>query len=171
MTATENQTMTAIMSGGIATTAVVFFRDAVIGMIPWLIVSLPLILLDLIFGIKAARHRGERVRFSKAFRRTFGKMIEYLAWVCFAATASLAFSAKWIEWVVLGAVIINELASVVGNYAETKDVEISWAYLWNKLIKIVAGKHGVDEPIDVGEIVKPKPARDEKGRFIKKEGE
>lgn len=163
MTSTDNTAVGAVINGGIATTAVVFFRDAVAGMVPWLIVCVPLIALDLIFGIRAAKHRGERVRFSRAFRRTFGKMMEYIAWVTFAASASLAFGAHWVELAVIGAVIINELASVVGNYAETKDVEISWAYLWNKLIRIIAGKHGVDADIDVGEVVKPKP-KDEEGR-------
>lgn len=159
---TDNTTFTAVMSGSIATTAVVFFRDAVTGMIPWLVVAAPLILLDLIFGIKAARHRGEVVKFSKAFRRTFGKMVEYFAWCAFAATAALAFSAKWVEWIVLGAVIVNELASIIGNYAETKDVEISWSYLWNKIISILGAKAGVDADIDVGEVIKPKPTGDPK---------
>ncbi len=170
MTATDNSTVTAVMSSGITVTAVVFFRDATIAMLPFLFVAIPLVGLDLNFGIKAARHRGEKVRFSRAFRRTFGKMMEYVAWVVFSATASLAFGAKWIEWAVMGAVFINELASVIGNYAETKDVEISWAYLWNKVLRLIGAKAGVDTgDIDVGEIVKPKPARDEKGRFIKKE--
>lgn len=138
-------------------------------MVPWLVVSIPLILLDLDFGIKAARTRGERVRFSKAFRRTFGKVIEYFAWVCFAATASLAFSIQWIEWAVLGIVYINELSSIVGNYLETRGLEISWAYVWNKLLKIGGDKIGVDaSDIDVAEAIKPKQPRDNKGRFVKK---
>lgn len=170
MTSANNTTLTSVLSSGIATTAVLFFRDAVTSMLPFLIVAVPLVVLDLDFGIKAAKHRGEKIRFSRAFRRTFGKTLEYLAWVVFAATASLAFEAKWIEWGVLGAVFINELASVVGNYAETKDVTISWSYIWNKILAIVGAKAGVDTTdIDVGEIVKPKPKRDKKGRFAKKE--
>lgn len=169
MTATDNTTVTTVVSSGITTTAVLFFRDAVIAMLPFLFVAVPLVVLDLNFGIKAARHRGERVRFSRAFRRTFGKAMEYTAWIVFAATASIAFEAKWVEWIVMGAVFINELASVVGNYAETKDVEISWAYLWNKLLHLGGQKAGLDTTgIDVGELVKPKQPRNEKGQFTKK---
>lgn len=167
---TENNTVTAVISSGIGSTAVIFFRDAVTAMIPWLILSVPLIVLDLDYGIKAARHRGDKIRFSKAFRKTFGKAVEYVAWCCLAATAARAFEAKWLEWLVMGAVNMNEMASIIGNYAETKDVTISWSYIWNKLLRIVGAKAGIDTgDIDVGEVVKPKPNRDPStGKFTKK---
>lgn len=169
MVTANNSTITNVTASGIAVTTVVFFREAITNMIPWLIVSIPLILLDLDFGIKSARHRGERVRFSRAFRRTFGKMVEYFAWVCFAATAALAFEIEWIDWVVLGAVYINELASIVSNYLETKDIEFSISSLWKLIFKKGAGHYGVDVTDDeLNEIIKPKPQRDEKGRFVKK---
>jgi len=164
-----NNTTTNIAASGVAVTTVLFFREAVMNMIPWLAASIPLILLDLDFGIKAATYRGERIRFSKAFRRTFGKMVEYFAWVCFAATASLAFEIDWVEWVVLGAVYINELASIAGNYFETKGLELSLAAVWRFIFKKGAAHVGVEVTDDeANEIIKPKPERDEKGRFIKK---
>lgn len=171
MNQAENTTVSAVTSSGIAVTAVIFFRDAVLNMIPWLIASIPLILLDLDFGIKAARYRKERVKFSKAFRGTFGKLVEYVAWCCFAATASLAFGMKWIEWIVLGAVFINELSSIVGNYLETKGLELNTRNLWNAILKIFGRKTGIDtEDIDAGEIVKPKeqPRDPKTGRFTSK---
>lgn len=164
----DNTTVSAVTSSGIAATAVIFFRDAVINMIPWLIVSVPLILLDLNFGIKAARYRGERVKFSKAFRGTFGKVVEYFAWVCFAATATLAFGIQWVEWIVLGAVFLNELSSIIGNYLETKGLELNMQNFWNAVVKIFGRKTGLDtEDIDTGEIIKPMQPRDKKtGRFV-----
>ena len=170
MTTTDNSTVTAVVSSGIATTAVVFFRQAVIDMIPWLIVAIPLILLDLNFGIKAAKSRGERIRFSKAFRRTFGKAVEYAAWVCFAATATLAFGYKWIEIVVLGAVMLNEVASVIGNYFESKGLKLKWGNILNSVIHIFGKKHDLDvDGVDTNEFTEPiaRP-RDSKGRFVKK---
>lgn len=170
MTTTDNSTVTAVVSSGIATTAVVFFRQAVIDMIPWLIVAIPLILLDLNFGIKAAKSRGERIRFSTAFRRTFGKAVEYAAWVCFAATATLAFGYKWIEIVVLGAVMLNEVASVVGNYFESKGLKLKWGNILNTIIHIFGKKHDLDvDGVDTNEFTEPiaRP-RDSKGRFVKK---
>ena len=171
MTTTDNSTITAVVSSGIASTAVVFFRQAVIDMIPWMIVAIPLIVLDLNFGIKAARFRGEQIRFSKAFRRTFGKTIEYAAWICFAATATLAFGYKWIEVVVLGAVILNEVASVIGNYFESKGLKLKWGNILNTLIHFFGKKHNVDtEGIDVNDMTEPvKRPRDSKGRFVKKD--
>lgn len=169
MTTSNETTFTSVTMSGIGVTAVIFFRDAMTHMIPWLIASFPLILLDLNFGIKAAIARGENVRFSKGFRQTFGKIVEYFAWCAFAATASIAFERQWIEWLVLGAVYGNELASIVGNYLETKGVELSFIDIIRLAFRKLAGK--VD--IEVGkeeaeEIIKPKPQRDAKGRFIKK---
>ena len=170
MTTTDNSTMTAVVSSGIATTAVVFFREAVINMLPWMIVAVPLIFLDLNFGIKAARYRGDRVRFSKAFRKTFGKMVEYAAWICFAATATLAFGYKWIQIVVLGAVILNEIASIIGNYYETKGLKIKWRTILNHIIHIFGKKHDLDtDGVDTNEFTEPiKQPRDAKGRFVKR---
>ena len=170
MTTTDNSTVTAIMSSGIATTAVVFFREAVISMVPFMIVAIPLIVLDLIFGIKAAKYRGDRVRFSKAFRRTFGKAVEYVAWICFAATATLAFGYKWIEAGVLGAVVINEVASIIGNYFESKGVKLRWGNILNSIIHAFGKKHDLDvEGVDANEFTEPIPRpRDAKGRFVKK---
>ena len=170
MTGTEQSTAATIVTGGVTATAIVFFHDTITAMIPYLIAAVPLVLLDLNWGVKAARHRGEKVRFSKGFRKTIGKCFEYVCWITVSATLSLAFGMKWLEWVILGAVVLNELASIVGNYAETKNVEISWAYLWNKVLHIGGQKAGLDTTeIDVGELVKPKQPRNEKGQFVKKE--
>lgn len=170
MTTHDYNTASVVLQGGTAA-ALVFFNESITRMIPYLIACVPLILLDLDFGIKAARKRGERIRFSKALRKTFGKGVEYICWTLLAATMSLAFGIKWIEWVVLGIVFLNELASVVGNYLETKGLEIRWAYVWNKILKIGGEKIGVDaSDIDVAEAIKPKEdkPRNVKGQFTSK---
>lgn len=170
MTTTDNA-VTAVTSTGITATAIIFFREALTNMIPWFMASIPLILLDLNFGIKAAKYRKEKVTFSKAFRGTFGKLVEYIAWICFAATASLAFGIKWVEWAVLAAVFVNEIASVIGNYLETKDIKFSFLGFYRWLLKVIAGKAG--EAMDSAEaegiiIGKDGKARDKKGRYTKK---
>lgn len=168
MTTTDNSTLTAVASSGIAATTVVFFRQAVIDMMPWIIVAIPLIFLDLHFGIKAARWRGEKVRFSKAFRRTFGKTVEYIAWSCFAATATLAFGYKWIKVVVLLAVFGNELASIIDNYYESKGMKVKWRNILNAFIHVFGKKHGYEtDEVDTHEFTEPiKRPRDGKGRFV-----
>ena len=170
MTTTENA-VTTVTSTGITATAIVFFRDAIINMTPWLVVSIPLILLDLNFGIKAAKHRKEKVRVSKAIRGTFGKIVEYFAWVCFAATASLAFGIKWVEWSVLGLVYANELASIIGNYLETKGITFSFVGFYRWILKVIAGKAGevMDDAEAEGIIIgKDGEARDKRGRYAKR---
>ena len=171
MQSNDYNTASIALQGGTAT-ALIFFNESIVRMIPYLIAAVPLIVLDLIWGMKAARIRGERIRFSKCLRKTFGKVVEYICWVLLAATMSLAFNMKWIEWVVLGVVFVNEFASIIGNYLETRGLEISWAYVWNKLLKIGGEKIGVDaSDIDVSEAIKPKgeKPRNAKGQFTKKE--
>ena len=81
---------------------------------------------------------------------------------------AMAFNVEWIEWVVLGTVYANELASVVGNYLETKGLEMSWGGVVNALVKLFGRKHGINtEDIDANEIVKPiKQGRNKKGQFV-----
>ena len=65
--------------------------------------------------------------------------------------------------------MINEFISIVGNYFETKGVELSFAGVWKLIFKKGAGHYGVDVTDDeMNEVIKPKPQRDEKGRFVKK---
>lgn len=58
---------------------------------PWLVLGLVLVFLDLRFGIKAARVRGEQIRTSRAWRRTLSKTIDYLGWVTVAELLSRTF--------------------------------------------------------------------------------
>ena len=171
MTASDHNTLSIIAQGGVSATALAFFTDSIMHAIPWMICAAPLILLDLNWGIKAARHRGEVIRFSKAFRKTVGKTFEYLCWIILASTLALAFTRQWIEWAVLGAVIVNELASVVGNYFETKGLTIKWRTVINAIIRFFGKKTNTDtSDINVDEFVEPiKRPRDAKGRFVKKE--
>lgn len=161
MNASDNNTLSVVAQGSVSVTALAFLSDSIMNAIPWLICAVPLILLDLIWGIKAARCRGEAIKFSKGFRKTFGKVVEYVCWVILAASLALAFSRKWLEWVVLGAVILNELASIIGNYFETRGLKISWKAVVNAVIGIFGQKTNTDTSgIDVGNFVEP----------VKKEG-
>lgn len=167
MTTEYNNAASIIVEGGVTATALAFFSDSLMKMIPWLICAVPLIALDLIWGVKAAKYRGDKIKLSKGIRRTFGKVMEYICWVVLASTLSLAMKFVWVEWVVLGIVILNELSSIIGNYLETRGLEISWAYVWNKVLKIGGQKVGVDVDIDVNEAIKPRDPKT--GRFIKKQ--
>lgn len=129
-----------LLQGSVATTAVVFLQKAVLDMIPYLIIAFFLILVDLYFGIKAARKRGELIRASGAFRRTMGKTMEYICWVILASSLSVAFDTRIIEWVVLGIVMGNEVLSILTNYFEVHGYKLKGL----NIFKIVSDKTGVD---------------------------
>lgn len=161
-----NNAATVAVEGGVSATALAFFSDSMKEMIPWLIVAVPLVLLDLRWGMNAARARGEKIRFSRAFRKTFGKVVEYVCWSVLAATMSLAFGHKWIEWLVLGVVYINELSSIIGNYLETRGLHLSMLDLYRLIFRKASEKVGM--PVDkdeVEQIIKPRNA---KGQFVAK---
>lgn len=139
-------------------------------MVPYLICAIPLVALDLVWGIRAARYREEKVTFSRAFRRTMAKCADYICWIIIAASVALAFEAKWIEWLILGAVMGNEMISIIGNYFETRGIELSLVALYRWVFK--KGAEHIGATIDDAEaegIIKPSDRpRDAKGRFIKK---
>ena len=156
------------MEGGITATIIAFLQTAVLRMIPYSVPALFLIALDCLYGIKAAKYRGEKVRLSTAVRKTVTKVFMYLCWIVLASTLALSFHKDWLEWFVLGLVYANEFASIVGNYLETKGIEFSFVGLYRWALRVITGKVG--EAMDTAEaedIIKPKP-RDAKGRFVKR---
>lgn len=168
-----NEESAFVLQGGVSTVAVAFLQQAVLRMIPYAVPSIVLIALDLLYGIRAAKYRGERARLSTAVRRSVTKLFSYACWLILASTLAIAFEHEWIEWAVLGLVYVNELSSIIGNYLETKGLEVSWKDVFRAVFKIGGQKVGVDtEGIDPAEFVKPieKP-RDAKGRFVKRRNE
>lgn len=160
-----------VMQSSISATAVVFLQEAVLRMIPYSVPALFLIALDLLYGVRAAKYRGEKVRVSTAIRRSVTKCFSYVCWIIIASTLALAFKKDILEWVVLGVVYFNEMASIVGNYLQTKGIEFSFVGFYRWLLKVIAGKAG--EAMDSAEaegiiIGKDGKARDKKGRFTKK---
>ena len=165
-----NQTNTAsvVVQGGVSTAAILFLKTSLMDMIPYLIVAAVLIAVDLYFGIKAAKKRGETIRFSSAIRRTVGKMFEYVCWVMLSASLAIAFDFKAIEWIVLGIVMGNELMSIAGNYFFLHGYRIEGL----DFLKIIGKKTGIDtSEISVVKIEDSKERpRNAKGQFVKKEG-
>ena len=158
-----------VLQGSVSAVFVAFLQQSVLHMIPYAVPTVALIALDLVYGIKAAKDRGERVRVSTALRKTTTKTFSYICWIILASTIAIAFKVQWLEWVVLGFVYINELASILANYLETKGLEVSWSAVANVVLQFFGKKHGVDTSgIDAGELVKPieKAPRNKKGQFV-----
>ena len=133
-----------VAQGGAAAIAIAFLQQSVTRMIPYSLPALILILLDLLYGVRAARKRGDRVRFSIALKKTMTKTCSYICWIILASTLAVAFEKECIEVIVLGIVFVNELSSIIGNYLETKGLHLSAVNLYRWLFKKGAEKVGVD---------------------------
>ena len=156
LTTLEDEMVVAVGSG-ISATAVAFMQSAVLRMSPYAVPALVIIALDLYYGVRAAKYRKERVRFSTACRRTVSKIVSYICWLILASTLALSFGKDWIEWFVLALVYGNEFASIVGNYLETKGIEFSFVNLYRWVLKLIAGKAGeAMDTAEAEEIIKPK---------------
>lgn len=94
-------------------------------LIPFFLLGAALIVTDLRWGIAAAKRRGERVRHSRAVRRTANKMIDYFLWTVLAGMISVVYSdifiTKAIPFVIMGIIYAIELDSVFSNYAEARN--------------------------------------------------
>jgi hypothetical protein len=163
---TESQAVNTIVEGTATVGVIAFFSEAMKHTLPWLGLAVPIILLDLLYGIRAAKFRGDNVRWSTAIRRTVDKTVGYIMWCAAAVMMKELFEINWLDKAVLGLVFGNELVSVFGNYLETKGIDFSFAGFWRLVFRKGAEKVGVDvSEEEAKEIIKP---RDSRGRFVKK---
>ena len=157
-----------VAQGGVATIAIAFLQQSVTRMIPYSLPALVFIALDLHYGVRAARFRGDKIRFTTGLKKTVTKTFSYVCWLILASSLAVAFGKEWIEVAVLGLVYVNEFASIVGNYLETKGIKFSFVGLYRLIFKNGAEHAGIEVTTEeVEEIIKPKQARDAKGRFVK----
>jgi hypothetical protein len=171
MTTSDTSTVSTVAHSGVAVTAIAFLHAALINMIPYFICAIPLVALDCRWGVPAARIRGEKVTLSRFIRMLMTKCVDYVCWVVVAASLALAFEHGWLEWLVLGLVMGNEIVSIIGNYLLVKKgIELSWEAFYRWVFKAGAEKVGVTmESAEAEGIIKPKRERDPKtGRYIKK---
>ena len=162
-----------VVVGGVSSAAVAILQTTVLRMIPYALPSAIFILLDLVYGIKAASYRGEKIRTSTAIRKTVTKAFTYACWLILATTLAIAFEKRWLEWLILGLVYANELGSIIGNYLETKGLEMNWKNVNKLIFKWGGQKAGLDtDGTDPNSLVRPiqkpkaKPIRNSKGQFV-----
>lgn len=126
----------------VAGITVAVFHEALLRAVPWMCVAAVLIVADLYFGVAAARHRGEDVRFSRALRRTLSKAFEYFCWVSVSAMIEAVFGLAWMHWAILGLVMGIELMSMVSNWLETHGKRLTGV---EDVVKaLIKSKVGVD---------------------------
>lgn len=128
-----------------STTAILtsVFRQAITDSIVWLLIAAVLIIADLFFGLEAAARRREKVRISRACRRTVNKMCEYLCWVMLGTTLSIGFSADWLKYGIFAIVYGIELSSCFSNYFAAKGKRLKF-----DVLRFIGHRIGVDELSD-----------------------
>lgn len=113
--------------GGFTATVLMPFVEVWQQMIWFLILAVILILGDLRFGIAAARKRGEKIRPSRAVRRSLNKLVDYICWLSIATVAGINFGSVFgvplLSVIIMAVVCIIELSSIIDNYLEYKGVK------------------------------------------------
>ncbi len=154
---TENGAVSTIVEGGATLGLVAFFSEAMKQTLPWLVLAVPIVALDLLYGIRAAKYRGDKVRWSTAIRRTVDKTVGYVMWCAAAVMMSQLFERPCLDKIVLGIVYGNELISVFGNYLETKGFDLSISELYKLIFRKGAEKVGVEvSKDDLKDVIKQK---------------
>ncbi len=99
---------------------------------PWLLLGMVLVLVDLRFGLLAAKSRKEDIRPSRACRRTLNKIVDYLCWVTLAEVCSRTFGitigAPVVSMAMLFVIYGIELNSCVNNYLGYKGIKKKWNF-------------------------------------------
>lgn len=111
---------------GTTTAVVAPLLDFYNSLIPFLILAIVLIFVDIRFGVAAAKKRGEPIRTSRKWRRAINKLVDYICWVTLAGLFGQTFGT------VLGIPILSallllvvygiELSSCYNNYLESREI-------------------------------------------------
>jgi uncharacterized membrane protein len=93
----------------------------------FLLLAIILILGDLRFGIAAAQKRGEKIRPSRAVRRSLNKLVDYICWLSIATVVGVNFGSVFglplLSVIIMAVVCIIEMSSIIDNYLEYKGVK------------------------------------------------
>lgn len=119
-------------------------------LLPWLILACVLILSDLRFGVLASKKRGEEIRHSRMWRRTFNKAMDYLCWVTLAGLCSQSIGTIYdIPIVSVGLLLIIygiEISSCVNNYFVYKGIKKKFNF-W-KLLNRSEIENAIEEDVE-----------------------
>lgn len=113
--------------GGFTVSVLIPFAEAWQQMIWFLILAIVLILGDLRFGIAAAKKRGEKIRPSRAVRRSLNKLVDYICWLSIATVVGINFGTVFgiplLSVIIMAVVCIIEMSSIIDNYLEYKGIK------------------------------------------------
>ena len=127
------------------------FVDGWQNLFVWVIVAFALILGDLRFGICAARKRGEKIRGSRAVRRTINKMVDYICWVSIAwvmgGSFGRLFGIPLLAAIIMLVVCSIELTSIFDNYFDYKGINKKYNVwkLFARLFKVPEIEESIED--------------------------
>lgn len=113
--------------GGMTAAVLSPFVDCWQSIVWFLLLAVMLILGDLRFGIAAAKKRGEKIRPSRAVRRSLNKLVDYICWLSIATVVGINFGSVFglplLSVIIMAVVCIIEMSSIVDNYLEYKGIK------------------------------------------------
>lgn len=113
--------------GGVTASVLSPFIEGWQQMLWFLVLAIILILGDLRFGIAAAKKRGERIRPSRAVRRSINKLVDYICWLSIATVVGInfgtVFNVPLLSVIIMAIVCLIELSSIIDNYLEYKGIK------------------------------------------------
>lgn len=110
-----------------------------------MLLAVIIVFVDLRFGIRAAKIRGETIRTSRAIRRTINKIVDYACWILLAGVLGEAFGEPFgipmLPLIVLLVIFGCEVNSCFANYFESKGQKLKI-----NIFKIFRSKAEILEP-------------------------
>jgi uncharacterized membrane protein len=129
----------------------------------FLLLAVILILGDLRFGIAAAQKRGEKIRPSRAVRRSLNKLVDYICWLSIATVVGVNFGSVFglplLSVIIMAVVCIIEMSSIIDNYLEYKGVKKKVNVI--KLIARIFKKPELEEVLEPVEEESDEPKQEE----------
>lgn len=144
---------------GSATAAVLApIVDFYASLAPFLILAIVLIATDCLFGVKASKSRGEKIRRSRMIRRSINKLVDYICWITLAGMMGIAFGSALhvpiLSYVMFVVVVGIELTSIFNNYFEYRGLHIHFNVF--KFFSKLFGREELEEAIEIREPKKRK---------------
>ncbi len=113
--------------GGFTAAVLAPFVEGWQQMLWFLILAIILIIGDLRFGIAAAKKREEKIRPSRAVRRSLNKLVDYICWLSIATVVGVNFGSVFglplLSVIIMAVVCIIEMSSIIDNYLEYKGIK------------------------------------------------
>ena len=132
-------------------------------MLWFLILAVILIIGDLRFGIAAAKKRDEKIRPSRAVRRSLNKLVDYICWLSIATVVGVNFGSVFglplLSVIIMAVVCIIEMSSIIDNYLEYKGIKKKVNVI--KLIARIFKKPELEDVLEPAEEIQEEGGNDE----------